>query len=43
MEMKLYYLAKIGNEIILLGKNIPVFIVGDSAYPLQTWLLKSGC
>ena len=29
-----------GNEIKVNGTDIPLFIVGDSAYPLCDWLMK---
>lgn len=29
-----------GNEIRLNGTKIPLFLVGDSAYPICTWLMK---
>lgn len=29
-----------GNTVTMLGQEIPVFLVADSAYPLSTWLMK---
>ena len=29
-----------GCQRRILGQNVPVFLVGDSAYPMHTWLMK---
>ena len=28
-----------GENVTISGTNVPIFIVGDSAYPLSTWLM----
>ena len=29
-----------GRELTVRGGTIPVFLIGDSAYPLSSWLIK---
>ena len=29
-----------GESVTVSGTNVPIFLVGDSAYPLSTWLMK---